>query len=118
MTSLLMKSALDKLPNEIRDHIQVVDETGYAITVAMTIGDFKRLVGHFELMEDLRREAESARDWKRDWEAAVDDLGDAEAEVERLEKMLDAFVDAVEDLLSDDFDGDHSRLAAVLEAAR
>ena len=54
MTSLLTKSALEKLPAEVRDHIIVENETGYSITLSMTIGDFERLVAPHAHIGPLR----------------------------------------------------------------
>ena len=86
MTSLLAKSALDKLPPEVRDHIIVENETGYSITLSMTIGDFERLVAPHAAVEEFRRVAERATEEARHANEAADE---ANAERDDLLLVLD-----------------------------
>jgi len=76
MTSLPTKDALSKLPADLRDHIIVDSETGYSITMSMTIGDFERLVAPHHMLDDMRgalteaeHEAKAAQDWAEECEA-------------------------------------------------
>lgn len=100
MTSLLTKSALDKLPADIRDHIQVVSETGYGITLAMTIGDLERLTGHFNTLNDLRAQAEAADEFHRLYHEAVDEKHDAEAELDDAYAAIDKALVRLRTILS------------------
>jgi hypothetical protein len=86
MTSLLTKSALDNLPADIRDHIIVESETGYSITLSMTIGDFERLVAPHSIIGLLRAELEEA---ERELYAAERAADDAEAERDDANKAID-----------------------------
>lgn len=62
MTSPLTKDCLAALPVGLRDNIIIERETGYSLTMSMTIGDFESLVGKQadELMADLRLALEEA----------------------------------------------------------
>jgi len=96
MTSLLTKDALSKLPADLRDHIIVDSETGYSITMSMTIGDFERLVAPHDLLDQMRytlAEAEKERKSAESW------AEDCEAEAAEATKERDAIAAAVQTYL-------------------
>lgn len=96
MTSLLTKSALEKLPAEVRDHIIVENETGYSITLSMTIGDFERLVAPHAAVGFLRDEVEEL---ERELDAAECAAEVAEAEQDDAIKHRDEIAAAVQTYL-------------------
>lgn len=96
MTSLLTKSALKKLPAEVRDHIIVENETGYSITLSMSIGDFERLVAPHDLLDQMRHALTEA---EAEAKTADERAEDAEAEAEDALKERDAIAKAVQALL-------------------
>lgn len=116
MTSLLTKSALEKLPAEVRDHIIVENETGYSITLSMTISDFERLVAPHSVLGPLRAEVkelknEAAYEAERAEDAEAD-LHDARTDLTRITGQVQEALELLDD---DDPDAANLHARAAIE---
>lgn len=96
MTSLLTKSALEKLPADLRDHIIVENENVYGLTLHMSIGDFERLVAPHDLLDQMRHALTEA---EAEAKTADERAEDAEAEAEDALKERDAIAKAAQSYL-------------------